>query len=274
MSANAGYISPNMTLAQNTYTAGLLANLRFAVFTAGVDIAASFRRTGLGTLWASLGLALATAAMGTLFGTVLRQLLPDYDQYVPYLVAGMIPWALLAGMLHQAAGQTWQYMAQLRHAALPLPAIMLRMLLRHMLIMAQNIALAVLAQIFLLETVSLAPLPLLLGSLLLIANTAWISLLLGMLCARFRDMPQLVAWTVHLAFFLTPVLWPAYFLSRFVWLAEINPLFQFVELVRRPLLGQEVAPLTWLCCALLLVLGGSVTTLLYHRLRWRLPYWT
>lgn len=274
MSANAGYTSPNMTLALTNHTASLLANLRFAVFTAGLDIASSFRRTGLGTLWASLGLALATAAMGTLFGTVLRQLLPDYDQYVPYLVAGMIPWALLAGMLHQAAGQTWQYMAQLRHAALPLPAIMLRMLLRHALIMVQNIALAVLAQVMLLDSVTLAPLPLLFGSLLLIANTAWISLLLGLLCARFRDMPQLVAWAIHLAFFLTPVMWPAYFLSRFDWLAAINPLFQFVELVRRPLLGQDVAPLTWLCCSLLLVLGGSLTILLYRRLSWRLPYWT
>ncbi len=267
-------MSPKMTQTLATPAPGLLADLRFAVFTAGLDIAASFRRTGLGTLWASLGLAVATATMGLLFGTVLRQQLPDYQEYVPYLVAGMIPWALTAGMLHQMTGQTWQYMAQLRHAALPLPATMLRLLLRHMLILVQNLLLAGLAQVFLLNTLNFAFLPLLLGCLLLIANVAWLALLLGLLCARFRDLPQLVAWTVHLAFFLTPILWPVAFLGRFEWLAEINPFHQLIELVRAPLLGHAAGDLTWLSCLGMLVLGSGITLLLYRRLRLQLPYWT
>jgi lipopolysaccharide transport system permease protein len=253
---------------------GPLAYLRFAVFTAGVDIAASFRRTGLGPLWVSLGLALATAAMGLLFGTVLRQQLPDYTIYVPYLAAGMIAWTLLAGILHQTASQTWQFMAQLRHASLPLAANVLRQVLWQLLILAQNILIAVLAQAALLGTVTLTPLPLLGGILLLTANAAWMALLIGLLCARFRDLPQLVAWVVHLAFFLTPILWPVFFLGRFEWLADINPFHQLVELVRRPLLGEAVPQAAWLGGLLLLGLGGGGSLLLYRRLRWRLPYWT
>ncbi len=281
--AIARYISPGMTQSATLPTSaqpltaqvpGLLASLRFALFMAGLDIASSFRRTGLGTLWVTLGLALAIGALGLLFGTVLQQLVPHYNIYVPYLAAGMIAWSLLASILHQAAGQTWLFMAQLRHTMLPLPATMLRLILRQLLILAQNILLAVTLQAILLQTVTLAPLSLLAGIILLTANATWMAVLIGMLCARFRDMPQLVGWAVHLGFFLTPVLWPIEFLARFGWLAQINPLFHLVELVRQPLLGQPVALLTWLLSLLALLVGGSLTFLLYQRLRWRLPYWT
>lgn len=279
--AIAGYTSPLMIQTTATLpfpaqaqTPGLLASLRFALFMAGLDIAASFRRTGLGTLWVTLGLALVVGALGLFFGTVLQQLVPPYAVYVPFVASGMIAWSLIAGMLHATANQTWQFMAQLRHTALPLPATVLRLMLRQLLILAQNIAVALAAQWLLLDTVTVRPIALLGGIALLAANLGWMALAIGLLCARFRDLPQLIAWMLHLAFFLTPILWPTYFLGRYTWLADINPFYQLVVLVREPILGNAVGLENWAGSILLLLFGSLFTWLLYKRLSWRLPYWT
>ncbi|WP_430397188.1 ABC transporter permease [Ferrovibrio sp.] len=262
------------TLPLSTQATGLLASLRFALFMAGLDIAASFRRTGLGTLWVTVGMVLVVGALGLFFGTVLQQLVPPYAVYVPFLATGMIAWSLIAGMLHATANQTWQFMAQLRHTALPLPATVLRLMLRQLLILVQNLVVALIAQWLLLNTVTVQPLELLGGIVLLAANLGWMALAIGLLCARFRDLPQLVAWMLHLAFFLTPILWPAYFLGHYTWLADINPFHHLVELVRLPLLGQAIPLANWGGSVLLLLFGSLFTRLLYTRLSWRLPYWT
>ena len=45
------------------------------------------------------------------------------------------------------------------------------------------------------------------GLAIVTLNGFWIGLLVGMLCARFRDMPQIVASLMQIAFFITPVMW-------------------------------------------------------------------
>ena len=45
------------------------------------------------------------------------------------------------------------------------------------------------------------------GLAIVTVNGFWIGLLVGTLCARFRDMPQIVASLMQIAFFVTPVMW-------------------------------------------------------------------
>ena len=45
------------------------------------------------------------------------------------------------------------------------------------------------------------------GLVLVVANIAWISLLVSIASARFRDIPQIVASITQFAMFMTPVFW-------------------------------------------------------------------
>jgi len=251
----------------------LLPSLRYAAYAAAVDVTAAFRRNGLGTLWPSLGLWLVIGALGLFFGTVLRAQLPELDIYIPHLAAGLIAWSFIAGCLHRVAGNAWLYVTQLRHARLPLLAATLRILFVQSVILLQNLLLAALAALLLLGHVPVAPLALLGGLLLLLANILWLAQLTHLLCARFRDLPQMVAWVIHLAFFLTPVLWPAYFLGRFEWLAQLNPFTHLVDLLRAPLLGADLAAPVWAGAFLLALAGNAAAFLALRLLRHRLPYW-
>ena len=45
------------------------------------------------------------------------------------------------------------------------------------------------------------------GLALLCLNGIWVGLFLGIISARFRDMPPIVASILRIAFFVTPIIW-------------------------------------------------------------------
>jgi lipopolysaccharide transport system permease protein len=103
-----------------------------------------------------------------------------------------------------------------------------------------------------------------------------VSLMLGTIGARFRDIPPIVGSIVQIAFYLTPVMWNPVMLTHrglstiFV---QWNPFYALLEILRGPLLGQPLEPGVWAVAlgysALLLGLAGLV----FMRARPRIAYW-
>jgi ABC-type polysaccharide/polyol phosphate export permease len=62
--------------------------------------------------------------------------------------------------------------------------------------------------------------------------------LIAVICARYRDVAQIVDNLLQIAFFVTPVIWAADLLRQDMrWLVDCNPFAVFLSLVRDPLLG-------------------------------------
>lgn len=247
--------------------------LRFAVYAVTSDVEASIRRTALGPLWSTLGLALLISCLALFLGAVLKQLLPEQEIYVPFLVAGMIGWTFLANCIHQSCSQIWGFLNHLRHNRMSLAAPVLRAIIYNAVSLALNIAIALIAARLYFGTSDVNVAALTAGLVLLIVNASWMSFLAALACARFRDMPQLIAWGLHLAFFLTPILWVEHNLGRFDYLLYFNPFAWLISVIRQPLLGQPVDLHVWLTVGLLAVLGSSVAIWLGRRTAHRLPYW-
>jgi ABC-type polysaccharide/polyol phosphate export permease len=117
--------------------------------------------------------------------------------------------------------------------------------------------------------VTLAAIP---GLLLLLVNALWCSTLLGMLSARFRDLPQIVASILQIAFFATPVIWRVNLINNKL-LVDLNPFYHFIELVRAPLLGQSATLVSWLVVAGITIVGSVSTFLFYRSHRTRIAFW-
>jgi lipopolysaccharide transport system permease protein len=111
------------------------------------------------------------------------------------------------------------------------------------------------------------------GLILLLANLSWIGMTLAIVATRFRDMPQIVATVTQILMFATPIMWPVSLLNGAPWIAEINPLYHFIELVRAPLLGDEPALLSWAVGIGTLVLGSALSLMLLNRASERVVFW-
>lgn len=235
------------------------------------DTKQRYRRSFLGPFWITVSTGVLVGAMGPLYGALLGQ---DVSSYLQHLAISLIIWFFISASINEAGGTFVGAEGYIKQVALPLSVHVFRLLAKNIVMLVHNALIIVLVLIYLPPAhwgdFWLFPL----GLLLVLGNLFWITLLLAVLSARFRDIPQLVTNIVQVAFFLSPIIWKADMLSqnnRFV--ADFNPLYHFIEVIRAPLLGEPIHAISWIVTSSFLVLGSVVTFQVFARLRARVPYW-
>lgn len=147
---------------------------------------------------------------------------------------------------------------------------------RNLIVFMHNIVIYfVVAMIFISD--ALRPLVLLSipGLLIVMINGIWISLLLGMMCLRFRDVQQLVTSVIQIAMLVTPIFWPESSLqgkARLIFVT-FNPLFHFIDIVRAPLIGHTPQFQSYLIVVAVTIVGWIVTYVIFNRFRKRIAFW-
>jgi lipopolysaccharide transport system permease protein len=113
------------------------------------------------------------------------------------------------------------------------------------------------------------------GLILLMLNLSWMALLLGVICTRYRDVPQIIVNLLQVVFYLTPIIWMPQLLPKRagILLLNSNPFFHLIEIVRAPLLGGLPSALNWQVSVMLAMAGWVFTILFYGRFRSRIAYW-
>lgn len=111
------------------------------------------------------------------------------------------------------------------------------------------------------------------GAVLVVLNLGWIGLLLSSVCARFRDIPEIIRNIIQLMFFITPIFWEPSMLPERAVLVDANPFFHLIEVIRAPLLGRVPALSSWLFLAAGVVVGWMATIAFFTRFRRRIAYW-
>jgi ABC-type polysaccharide/polyol phosphate export permease len=91
---------------------------------------------------------------------------------------------------------------------------------------------------------------------------------------RYRDMIQVVNTWMMVLFFVTPVMWKPDFLPpRYRFIVDVNPMAQFLELLRNPFLGQPVSAYAWTFTALIAIGGALIALPLIGRYQRRIIFW-
>ena len=107
-------------------------------------------------------------------------------------------------------------------------------------------------------------------------NALWISVVFGLLGARFPDFGQLLNNISIFLFLLTPIIWypdmmPAGSLRGE--LMRANPFYHFIQIFRAPILVEPIELMTWWYVGISTVLGLVIATLLYRRYSRFVPLW-
>jgi lipopolysaccharide transport system permease protein len=212
------------------------------------------------------------ASIGLVFGQIFKS---PMDEYLPFLAVGIILWAFITGTINEGCTGFIDAEGMIKQLPIPLFVHILRVLWRNLLILGHNII--ILPIVLLVMGKGLAPFALLAvpGLLLVVLCLSWLALLFAMLCARYRDLPQIIASVLQVAFYLTPIIWmPTLLPDRMgaVFL-ELNPFYHLIELIRAPLLGHMPSFTSWIVVASITIVGWGFTLLVFARLRHRVAYW-
>jgi len=234
------------------------------------DIKQRYRRSVIGPFWLTISYGAMIFAMGPLYGRLLQQ---DISAYFPYLAVSFVVWTLLSGIIIDSCNAFIGAEGYIKEVKLPLTVHVLRVVWKNVLICAHNFLIVVVVMFFYPPTINWSMLLIPVGVLVIAINGVWVGLLFGVFCARFRDVPQVVTSVVQIAFFVTPVMWRSNMLGRKEWMADLNPLTHFLQVVRAPLLSAEIPLTSWCVVVIIALVGFPLTLAVFSRFRSRVPYW-
>jgi ABC-type polysaccharide/polyol phosphate export permease len=236
------------------------------------DVKQRYRRSSLGPFWLTISMGVMIGTIGIVFGQIFDTPMQDF---LPFLAAGMILWAFIATIVTEGCTVFINAESIIKQLPIPLFVHIMRMMWRNTLILGHNIV--ILPLVLLLVGKSISPLIFLSvpGFLFLAINLAWLSLLLGVICARYRDFPQIIGSILQVVFYLTPIMWLPNLLPKRagLYLLDLNPMYHVIEVVRAPLLGVMPTATNWIVTVGLCVVGWVGALLVYGRYRMRIAYW-
>ncbi len=236
------------------------------------DIRLRYRGSVLGPLWLTLSTAVMIVALGFLYSQLFHISLTDF---LPFISLSLVLWTFLSTIVAEGCLCFTGQEAMLRAMRMPLSMHAARVVIRNVFVLGHNILVVVLV---------FAIMRLLPGKYIFLeipAFALWMidafatCLILGVFCARFRDVPPIVTSVMQIAFFVTPVIWsPALIQHRGrIFLETWNPMFDLLDIIRAPLLNTPISGTIWMIAlgySTLLVLAASYV---FMRFRPRVTYW-
>lgn len=234
------------------------------------DIRLRYKRSKFGQFWITLSMAIFIFGIGFVYSFLFKQ---PIDKYLPYLAVNFITWSLISGIILDSSTAFTQASVYLTQDALPRSIFPMRVVVRNLVLFAHNIVIVPI--VFLIFSVNpgwvaLLAIP---GLLLIIIAGFLVTMLLAIICTRFRDMAQVLANIVQMAFFVTPVMWRPEQLGAAWYIIVFNPFAAFLRLVADPLHGvmpiNSVYYMAFATIAFLL----AMTLLSFSHFRARIVYW-
>lgn len=236
------------------------------------DIAMRYKRSRVGAFWLTVGMAVTIGALGIVFGSLFRQ---PMHEFLPFLTIGIILWTFFSSSLTEGGSSFITATDIILQVRMPLFLHVMRVLWRNIIILGHNILILPIVLLIFSRPVSVVSLLAIPGFILMMLNTGWIALMLAILCSRFRDIPQIVANSLQILYFITPIMWSEKILpERFGRIIlDLNPCYHIINIVRAPLLGEFPSGWSWICSLGMAIIGWSLAIPLFGRYRNRIPYW-
>ena len=218
------------------------------------DIKQRYRRSVIGPFWITIATGVQAAAMGILYSALLDIPL---DEFLPYVTVGLIVWNLISASILEGSEVFIANEGLIKQLPSALSVHVYRLVWRQLLLFAHNLVIYVVMLFAFgvwrhLTWMSLAAIP---AIALIVVNAAWVSIMFGIFSTRYRDIAPILGSMTLLLFVLTPIMWTTQSLeaqggqaAERVKLAELNPLFHYLDIVRAPMIGRTSRRTTGTSC--------------------------
>jgi len=234
------------------------------------EVIQRYRRSYLGPFWLTLSTGIMVGVMGPLYSKLFKL---DMASYFPYLAVSMVLWQTISQVAQDSSNVFIAAEGYIKQVKLPYSVYVLRLVWKNLIVLMHNLVIVLLVILYFRPPLGYALFLFPIALFLFAANAVWVGIVLGMVCARFRDMPLIVTSLMQVAFFLTPIMWQPQMLGRYRWVVNLNPLYHVLETMRAPLTGTAIEPIPWIFVPCMTVLGYVLMFAFYSRFRARIAYW-
>lgn len=234
------------------------------------DVGSRYRGSILGPFWITLSMGLMVLGIGVLYASLFN--LP-LNEFLPYVALGIVFFGVMTGTVNEGCDTFVQAAGMLSQTSLPMFTFVWRTVFRNLINLSHHLVIVVGMLVYFDAWREARPLAAAVGVVLMLLNAAWVSMLAGIASARYRDIPPIVMSVMQFAIFMTPVFWlPDRFGKHQVFL-DWNPFYHLLQAVRAPLLGETVAPQSYVVLVLMALGGWLVTFTIFARTRRRIVHY-
>jgi lipopolysaccharide transport system permease protein len=234
------------------------------------DIKQRYRGSVLGPFWLTLSTAVMIGSLGALYSRLFHT---ELTTYLPYLSLGILIWGLISALLTECCTAFISAEHVIKQIRMPLSVHLYRVIARNVIVFGHNMVVFVVVALIFQVKFGWADLMVLPGTALLMLCMIPAGLILAAICARFRDIPPVVASLLQVIFFMTPIMWRPELLGTKIDLALYNPFNCLIDLVRAPLLGEWVPMTSWGVALGMTALSWLIAFPFFARFRARIAYW-
>lgn len=244
---------------------------RLWVYLGWEEISRQYRRSFLGPIWVALNTGLFIFSFAFIWAKIFNQNISDY---LPYVATGHVFYSFINSSILDSCSVFISSEAYIKQIPTPKLGFVFRMILRNLIILGHN--LVVLAVVYIWAGISLnAGVFVVIGALLATCvNAVFVGAYLGVICARFRDVPMIVANALQILFFVTPVLWkPSQIGAEARAIVDLNPVAVFLQLLRDPLLNIPLTSHLWMSLAVITGINALIFLVVFSKYRSKIVFW-
>lgn len=251
------------------YTATV--NWRLWSYMAIAETRRRYRRTVIGPFWTTLNLAIFISCMGMLLSSLWKQ---DMKEFLPYFCSGFVCWSLIAAIINEGCMTFISYDGLLKQLPLPYTTFAYFMVSKNVVVFFHHLIILAIVVLYYHVPINLNQLLIIPGLIIVFFTGIWIATLLGLICAKFRDIQQIINSALQLSMFVTPIFWkPGQMGRKGMMLAELNPLYHLVTIIRNPLIGEPTSLSSYVIVISISIVGWLVTIKFFSKNYKKVIFW-
>ena len=230
-----------------------------------------YSRSRIGQFWTTISMGLMITVMGLVWSVLWKMPL---NEIFPFIASSLVLWTFLTGTINDACnsliGSSHYFLNQGISFSTPIYAVIYSQLIT----LLHNLIIVVLVLIIFPQPLSLNIFLVIPGFLLTLITLVWVSCIIATLCARYRDMIQLISNILMTAFYVTPIMFrPDFIPPQYSWINSVNPFAVFLSIIRDPLLGREIPWEHWAIAVAITVIGTIIMLPFIGRFGKRVIFW-
>lgn len=238
---------------------------------AWMEIKARYAKSKLGPVWMPLGNAISIIGLGVIWGSLLKE---NLSTFLLSLATGLVIWQFISNSILESCDLFITHGFIIRNVKVFPLFFTIKLLLRHFINLLHNIPMIILIMFFYNVEFSLNTSLSIIGIIIVALNMVWISFLVSMICARFRDISYAITSFMPIIFFITPVIFRAdHVPASLHFLINLNPFTHFINIIRQPIINQTPDITSYVAAITILILGYAMAYQANKRNGKSLAFW-
>ena len=247
-----------------------LANVPLWWRLAWADMNQIYRRSIVGIFWISISFLMFVGVKIFIFGALMTT---DLTYFSLWVILGYAVWSFLNSSVTDSCMVFIGSRSWILGTQLSLGTFVAQNIMRHVIGLFFVSLICLAAVLFYSWEQTVVTFSIIIGFIFLILNSMWVHVVLGVLCARFRDILHLVRAIMHVMFFVTPILYIPKQLGPKAAVLNYNPFTHYLAIIREPIINGTIPQLSWTVVIAITVFGWLLAIYILKTKTRNIAFW-